>query len=145
MARIHHDSSVNEIIGSLNSKNGLTIRKKHFHDYNGNITREGRLEVFKPNPRDYKTHPATRKEAANQHSFGSASHLAQEFIDALKYKTPLSPQKQAFLDSCTARFYAQLKGAPDPVAPKDRDGNYVIYARIDNFIRAVLRKEKPVF
>ena len=74
-------------------------------------------------------------------AFGNASHLAQEFIDALKNKTPLPPERQALLDSYKARFYKQLKGKPDPIAPKDKDGNFTIYARIDNFIRAILRKE----
>ena len=83
------------------------------------------------------------RERANQTAFGQASHLAQEFIDALRNKTPLPPQKQALLDSYVARFNAQLKGTPDPIAPKDRQGNYTIYARIDNFIRAILRKEPP--
>lgn len=75
--------------------------------------------------------------------FGAASQFAKEFIDTLKFKTPLSPEKQAMLDNYKARFYAQLKGTPDPIAPKDKDGNYLIYARLDNFIRAVLRKERP--
>lgn len=145
MAKIHHDSSVNEIIGSLNTKNGLTIRKKHFYDYAGNVTRTGRLEAYKPNPRNYKAHPSMGKELANQKAFGNASHLAQVFIDALKNHTALPEPKQAFLDSLKTRFYAQLKGKPDPIAPKDKDGNYTIYARIDNFIRAVLRKESPQF
>lgn len=145
MAKIRHDSSVNEIIGSLNTKNGLTIRKKHFHDFDGNVTKEGRLEVYKPNPRNFVAHPAIGKELANQKAFGNVSHLAQEFIDALKNHTALPEPKQAFLDSLKTRFYAQLKGKPDPIAPKDRDGNFVIYGRIDNFIRAVLRKENPQF
>lgn len=77
-------------------------------------------------------------------AFGQASHTAQEFIDALKNKTPLPPEKQALLDSYVARFKAQLKGKPDPIAPRAKDGTYTIYVRIDNFIRAVIRKEKPV-
>ena len=76
-------------------------------------------------------------------AFGDASHLAQELINALKFKTPLEPAKQAVLDECKERFYAQLKGKPDPIAPKDKDGKYTIYVRIDNFIRAFLRKEHP--
>jgi hypothetical protein len=76
-------------------------------------------------------------------AFGNASHLAQEFISAMRDKTPLSPEKQALLDTYKERFYKQLKGTPDPIAPKDKDGNPTIYVRIDNFIRAVIRKEKP--
>ena len=53
----------------------------------------------------------------------------------------LPPEKQALLDSYKERFYKQLKGDPDPIAPKGRDGEYTIYSRIDNFIRAILRKE----
>ncbi len=72
-------------------------------------------------------------------AFGEASHLAKELIDALKFKTPLPPEKQELLDGYKARFYAQLKGKPDLIAPRDKDGNYTIYARIDNFIRAAIR------
>lgn len=145
MAKIRHEASVNEIIGSLNTKNGLTIRKKTFHDFDGNVTKIGRLEVYKPNPRNYVANPAIGKELANQQAFGNVSHLAQEFINALKNHTPLDPEKQALLDAIKTRFYAQLKGKPDPIAPKDKEGNYTIYARLDNFIRAVLRKENPQF
>jgi hypothetical protein len=62
----------------------------------------------------------------------------------MRNKTPLPPEKQALLDSYKARFYAQLNGPHDPIAPKGKDGEYLIYSRIDNFIRAVLRKENPV-
>ncbi|MBQ9296260.1 MAG: hypothetical protein IJ204_03605 [Paludibacteraceae bacterium] len=143
MAKIKQDYSSLEVIGSLNTKNGLTVRKKRFRDYEGNITSVGRLEVYKPNPRNYTVSPPRGKEKANMAAFGNASHLAQEFINALKNKTPLPPQKQALLDAYKQRFYAQLKGTPDPVAPKDKDGNFTIYARMDNFIRAVIRKEPP--
>ena len=143
MAKIKHDSSVEEITGSLNTKNGLTIRRKTFHDYKGNVTRVGRLEVFKPNRRNYVAHPPVGKEKANQTAFGNASHIAKELIDALKYEKPLPPAKQALLDAITARFYAQLKGKHDPIAPLGDDGKPIIYARIDNFIRAVIRVEKP--
>ncbi len=142
MAKIKHASDIEEIIGN---RGGLVERRKHFHDYNGNVTKVGRLEAYTPNPRNYKASPILIRERANMTAFGNASRLAQEFIDALKNKTPLSPEKQALLDSYKDRFYAQLKGTPDPIAPKDKDGNYTIYARIDNFIRAILRKEPPTF
>ena len=125
------------------SKNGIVERRKVFRDYDGNITKVGRLEAYVPQPRNFKTSPALIRERANMSQFGAASHFAKELIDSLKFKTPLSPDKQALLDSYKARFYAQLKGTPDPIAPKDKDGNYLIYARIDNFIRAVLRVERP--
>ena len=143
MAKIYHDASVTEIIGSLNKKNGITIRKKTFHDYKGNVTKIGRLEAYKPNPRNYKACPARPGEKVNQMAFGKASHLAKELIDSLKFDTPLSPEKKILLDTIETRFYKQLKGQPDPAASKDKDGKLTIYARLDNFIRAVLRKEFP--
>lgn len=140
MAKIKHSPDIEEIIGA---RGGLVERRKVFRDYEGNVTKVGRLEVYTPHPRNYKAKPIWHAERANMQAFGKASHLAKELIDALRFKTPLPPAKQALLDSCKARFYAQLNGQPDPIAPCDKDGNYTVYARIDNFIRAVLRKEPP--
>jgi hypothetical protein len=142
MAKIKHTPDIEEMIGA-HSKGGMIERRKHFHDYDGNVTRVGRLEAFKQGPRNYRRNPIYAGERANMNAFGNASHLAQEFVDALKNKTPLPPEKQALLDSYKERFYKQLKGDPDPIAPKDRDGEYTIYSRIDNFIRAIIRKENP--
>lgn len=142
MAKIKHTSDIKEMIGAR-AKGGLVERRKIFRDYDGNVTKIGRLEAYCPNPRNFKTSPALIRERANMSQFGAASHFAKEFTDALKNKTPLPPEKQALLDGYKARFYAQLNGTPDPIAPKDKDGNYLIYARLDNFIRAVLRVERP--
>ena len=142
MAKIKHAPHIEEMIGA---HSGIVERRKTFHDYDGNVTKIGRLEAFKPHPRNYKANPIEGNELANQKAFGSASHLAQEFIDALRNHTTLPEPQQTFLDSIKTRFYAQLQGTPDPIAPKDKDGNYIIYARIDNFIRAILRKENPQF
>ena len=142
MAKIKHSPHVQEMIGA-HSKNGTVERRKTFRDYDGNVTKVGRLEAYIPHPRNYKANPILLRERANMTAFGNASHLAQEFISAMRDKTPLSPEKQALLDTYKERFYKQLKGTPDPIAPKDKDGNPTIYVRIDNFIRAVIRKEKP--
>ena len=144
MAKIKHKPHIEEMIGA-HSKDGTVERRKVFRDYDGNVTRVGRLEAYIPHSRNYKASPIYFRERANMTAFGNASHLAQEFIDSMRNKTPLPPEKQALLDSYKARFYAQLNGPHDPIAPKDKDGNYLIYSRIDNFIRAVLRKENPVF
>ena len=144
MAKIKHKPHIEEMIGA-HSKDGTVERRKVFRDYDGNVTRVGRLEAYIPHSRNYKANPIYFRERANMTAFGNASHLAQEFIDSMRNKTPLSPEKQALLDSYKARFYAQLNGPHDPIAPKDKDGNYLVYSRIDNFIRAVLRKENPVF
>ena len=144
MAKIKHNPHVAEIIGA-HSKGGTVERRKIYRDYDGNITKVGRLEAYIPqNPRNFKANPPMGAELENMQSFGNASKLAQEFIEALKSKKTLQPEKQALLDSYKARFYKQLKGKPDPVAPKDKDGKYIIYARMDNFIRAILRKEAPL-
>ena len=140
MAKIKHVPDIEEIIGA---RGGLVERRKTFYNYDGTVARVGRLEAYTPRPRNYKASPIYARERANMTAFGNASHLAQEFIDALKNQTPLPPEKQALLDSYVARFKAQLKGKPDPIAPRAKDGTYTIYARIDNFIRAVIRKEKP--
>ena len=142
MAKIKHPNDIEEMIGAR-SKNGIVERRKIFRDFNGNVTKIGRLEAYQPRPRSFKKSPALIRERANMSQFGAASHFAKELIDALKFKTPLPADKQALLDGYVARFYAQLNGTPDPIAPKDKDGNYHIYARIDNFIRAVLRVERP--
>ena len=141
MAKIKHNPQIDEMRGA---HSGLVERRKVFRDFDGNITREGRLEAYIPHSRNYKASPIYFRERANMTAFGNASHLAQEFIDSMRNKTPLPPEKQALLDSYKARFYAQLNGPHDPIAPKDKDGNYLVYSRIDNFIRAVLRKENPV-
>ena len=141
MAKIKHSPDIEEIIGA---RNGLVERRKTFYLYDGTVTKVGRREAYTPRPRNYKANPIYARERANMTAFGQASHTAQEFIDALKNKTPLPPEKQALLDSYVARFKAQLKGKPDPIAPRAKDGTYTIYVRIDNFIRAVIRKEPPV-
>lgn len=142
MAKIKHNPHIDELIGA-HSKNGMVERRKVFRDFNGDVTRVGRLEAYVRHPRDFKKNPPLIREKANMTAFGNCSHLAQELISAAKNKTPLEPAKQALLDSYMARFYAQLKGKHDPIAPKDKDGNYLIYSRPDNFIRAVIRVEHP--
>ena len=140
MAKIKHNPQIDEMLGA---HSGLVERRKIFRDFDGNITKVGRLEAYTPKPRNYKQNPIYFRERANMTAFGNASHLAQELIQAAKNKTPLEPAKQELLDSYMARFYAQLNGKPDPIAPCDKDGNYTIYVRPDNFIRAVIRVEKP--
>ena len=142
MAEVFHNPQFDKIIGA---HSGIVERQKVFRDYDGNITKIGKKEGYTPNKRNYVAHPVVLGERANQQAFGNVSHLAQEFIDAWKNNTPLPDRKQSFLDQVKSRFYKQLKGKHDPIAPKDKFGNYTIYARPDNFLRAVLRKEHPVF
>lgn len=144
MAKVYHKPHIEKVIGA-HSKNGFVERQKHFFDYEGNVTKVGRLEGYIPKPRNYAANPVVLGELANQQSFGSASHDSQEFIDAWKNNTPLPEKKQAFLDDVKARFKAQLDGKPDRIAKPDKFGNFKPYVRPDNFIRAVLRIEHPDF
>lgn len=145
MAEITHNPHVKKMLGA-HSKDGLVERQKIFRDYDGNITRVGKLEGYIPNKRNYQANPVVLGELENQQSFGRNSHDAMEFINAWKTHTPLStPEKQAFLEDVIARFYKQLKGTPDPIASKDKFGKPIIYSRPDNFVRAVLRAEHPKF
>ena len=142
MAEVFHTSQFEKIIGEYG---GLVERQKVFHDFDGNITKIGKKEGYVPHKRNFKMNPSVGNERANQLSFGSDSHAAQEFVNAWKNNLPLPPDKQAFLDQVKARFNAQLNGTPDPIAPQDKFGNFTIYARPDNFLRAVFRVEHPVF
>jgi len=144
MATVVHKSHLKKVIGA-HSKDGFIERQKVFQDYDGNVTKVGKLEGFIPNKRNYAANPPTPGELANQQAFGANSHEAMEFINAWKNNTPLPEKKQAFLDEVKERFKRQLSGKHDRIAPKDKFGKYTIYARPDNFLRAVLKAEHPVF
>lgn len=145
MAEIFHAPHIKKALGA-HSKGGLVERQKVFRDFDGNITRVGKLEGYVPKKRNYKANPIMINERKNQQSFGQNSHSAMEFINAWKHNTPLpTPEKQAFLDDVKARFYKQLTGKPDRIAKPDKFGNYTPYSRPDNFLRAVLLAEHPDF
>jgi len=142
MAKVYHKSHIEKVLGA---HSGIIERQKVLHDFMGNITKVCQPEAYTPNKRNYKAAPIMFAEKDNMQAFGNVSHMAQEFIDAWKNDTPLPPAKQAFLDSVKQRFYKQLNGEHDPIAPCDKFGKYTIYGRPDNFLRAVLRKEHPTF
>lgn len=145
MATIVHNPHIKKAIGA-HSKDGLVERQKVFHDFEGNITRVGKLEGYIPNKRNYIANPVVGNERKNQQSFGQTSHNAQEFINAWKTNTPLSsPSKQAFLEDVKARFKKQLTGKPDRIAKPDKFGKFTPFSRPDNFLRAVLLAEHPTF
>jgi len=54
MAKIKHAPHIEEMTGA---HSGIVERRKTFHDYDGNVTKIGRLEAFKPRPRNYKANP----------------------------------------------------------------------------------------
>ena len=46
MAKIKHTSHIEEILGA-HEKGGMTERRKHFHDYDGNVTKVGEITYNK--------------------------------------------------------------------------------------------------
>ncbi len=119
MARIKHSAGIEEMPGA-HSKDGIVERRKIFRDYDGNVTKVGRLEAYVPNPRNFKTSPALIRERANMSQFGAASQFAKEFIDALKFMTPLSPEKQAMLDITRRVSMPNSKARRTLLRPKTR-------------------------
>lgn len=144
MATIVHNPYLQAAKGR-HAKDGLVERQKFFRDYDGGALRPGKFEGYIPKKRNFITNPPTLGEQANQQAFGANSHEAMEFINAWKNHTPLPEKKQAFLDEVKERFKRQLSGKHDRIAPKDKFGKYTIYMRPDNFLRAVLKAEHPVF
>ena len=132
MAEVFHNPQFDKIIGA---HSGIVERQKVFRDYEGNITKIGKKEGYTPHKRNYVAHPVVLGERDNQQAFGKVSHLAQEFIDAWKNNTPLPDSKQAFLDQVKTRFYKQLKGKPDSIAPKDKFGNYTTILSYSHFFK----------
>ena len=139
MAKIKYATGISEVIGALNkSSEGIVQRRKHFRGPNGDITREGRIEAYViHNPRDFKTKPAKGAELAHQTSFGAASREANELIRAVKNGNASALQKSKH-DQLAARYYAQLKGTPDPAAPLDENGKGQIYGSFNCFVRSML-------
>ncbi|MBR0297013.1 MAG: hypothetical protein IJQ95_06465 [Paludibacteraceae bacterium] len=79
-------------------------------------------------PRNYDKTPLTAGERKNVESFKQA--LTQFQLDKQ------DPERMAYW---TARYKAQLENG-DPEAPIDKEtGKHRIYARLDNFIRAMLQ------
>ena len=111
MAKIKHKPHIEEMIGA-HSKDGTVERRKVFRDYDGNVTRVGRLEAYIPHSRNYKANPIYFRERANMTAFGNASHLAQEFIDSMRNKTPLPPEKHGIHNRVWSEIGAQITFAP---------------------------------
>ena len=158
MTQIKFYAPVKEMNGEFEKGSGIIMRKKKYRAPNGAVLREGVQESYKlVNPRDYEKNPPKGTELANIQLFSNSKRLASEIINSgkltdeeLAAMTPEERQKtlelRAELENCRNRFYAQFK-RPDPEAPyekKPRPGSTKLlqkqYAKLDNFIQAIIRE-----
>ena len=158
MTQIKFYAPVKEMNGEFEKGSGIIMRKKKYRAPNGAVLREGVQESYKlVNPRDYEKNPPKGAELANIQLFSNSKRLASEIINSgkltdeeLAAMTPEECQKtlelRAELENFKNRFYAQFK-RPDPEAPyekKPRPGSMKLlqkqYAKLDNFIQAIIRE-----
>ena len=159
MTQIKFYAPVKEMNGEFEKGSGIIMRKKKYRAPNGKVLKEGVQESYKlVHPRDYEKNPPKGAELANIQLFGDTKRQASEIINSGKVSdeelaamTPDNRQKtlelRAELENFKNRFYAQFK-RPDPEAPyekKPRPGSMKLlqkqYAKLDNFIQAIIRQK----
>lgn len=145
MAKVEFSAGIDRILGALDTKHQLIVRQKHLHDTKGILTKECEAEVYlQKRKRDYEQTPPRGKELAHLQHFGEAAKRTTALIYAYKFPDTASDEQRELLDQYRRRFESQLKGAPDPQAPLDKEGKQKHYFRFDNFIRAMIYQElKP--
>ena len=142
MAKIHYSAGIDLTTGALDSGHKLITRQKHLHGPNGNLTKECYPEVYlQRNKRNYTQNPPQGNELAHLQHFGEAAKRTTSLIYAYKFPDTASDEQRTLLDQYRRRFESQLKGAPDPQAPLDKEGKQKHYFRFDNFIRAMIYQE----
>lgn len=146
MAQIQYAVGISEVIGALNKKNkcsdSFVQRRKHFYGPNGDVTWTGRIEAYIiKNPRNFKLKPAHGAELAHQTLFGEVSKEANSLLRAVKNNNATSEQMAQY-ENFVQRYYAQLKGIPDPFAPKDNKGKGKIYGAFNCFVRTMMYYER---
>lgn len=159
MSQVEFHAPVKTMQGELEKGSGIVMRKKKYRAPNGAVLKEGVQESYKmANPRDFKKKPPKGNEAANMRTFGDISLKTSEIIRSEKYTedelAAMTPEQRAHvlelrqqLDNYRKRFYAQFK-QPDPEAPfekKPEPGSMILcrkqYAKLDNFIQAIIREK----
>jgi len=159
MTKIKFHAPVKEMNGEFAKGSGIIMRKKKYRAPNGAVLKEGSQESYKiVNPRDYEKTPPKGAELANIQLFANSKRLASEILhsgdfsdDELALMTPEDCQKtlalRAQFEDLKKRFYAQFKH-PDPEAPfekKPAPGSSKLrrkqYAKLDNFIQAIIREK----
>ena len=158
MSQIDFYVPVKNMRGEFEKGSKIIMRQKKYRAPNGAVLKEGVQESYKiVNPRDYTQNPPKGAELASISLFGESKRLASEIInsekisdDGLANMTPEQREQIMFLRALLAdfrkRFYAQFK-RPDKEAPfekKPQPGSTKLkrkqYAKLDNFIQAILRE-----
>ncbi|MGN0226663.1 MAG: hypothetical protein ACI4AI_01170 [Paludibacteraceae bacterium] len=159
MTKIKLIAPVKEMNGEFEKGSGIVMRKKKYRAPNGAILKEGTQESYKiVNPRDYEKTPPKGNELANIQLFSSSKRLASEIINSEKITdeelAAMSDSERARikelrveLENYKKRFYAQFK-YPDSEAPFEKKPapgstklNRKQYAKLDNFIQAIIREK----
>lgn len=142
MAKVFYSPGIDLTKGALDTKHELITRQKHLHGTNGALTKECDPEVYlQKHKRDYDQTPPKGKELAHLQHFGEAAKRTTALIYAYKFPDTASDEQRELLEYFHSRFESQLKGAPDPQAPLDKQGKPKHYFRFDNFIRAMIYQD----
>lgn len=142
MAKVFYSPGIDLTTGALDTRHELITRQKHLHGTDGSLTKECHPEIYlQKHKRDYKQTPPQGNELAHLQHFGEAAKRTTALIYAYKFPDTASDEQRALLDEYRRRFESQIKGAPDPQAPLDKEGNQKHYFRFDNFIRAMIYQE----
>ena len=159
MSQIEFYAPVKNMHGEFEKGSKIVMRQKKYRAPNGAVLKEGVQESYKiVNPRDYKKNPPQGAELANITSFADSKRISSEIINSEKITddelAAMTPEQREHvrelrqqLDNYRKRFYAQFK-KPDPQAPlekKPRPGSMKLqrkqYAKLDNFIQAIIREQ----
>lgn len=142
MAKVFYSPGIDLTKGALDTKHELITRQKHLHGTDGALTKECDPEVYlQKHKRDYDQTPPKGKELAHLQHFGEAAKRTTLLIYAYKFPDTASDEQRELLEHFRSRFESQLKGAPDPQAPLDKQGKPRHYFRFDNFIRAMIYQD----
>lgn len=142
MAKVFYSPGIDLTTGALDSEHKLITRQKHLHGTDGSLTKECHPEVYlQKNKRNYKQDPPKGAELAHLQHFGEAAKRTTALIYAYKFPDTATDEQRELLEQYRRRFESQLKGAPDPQAPLNKEGKQKYYFRFDNFIRAMIYQE----
>lgn len=142
MAKVFYSPGIDLTTGALDSEHKLITRQKHLHGTDGSLTKECHPEVYlQKNKRNYKQDPPKGAELAHLQHFGEAAKRTTALIYAYKFPDTATDEQSELLEQYRRRFESQLKGAPDPQAPLNKEGKQKYYFRFDNFIRAMIYQE----
>ncbi len=159
MTKVKFHAPVVEMNGEFEKGSGIIMRKKKYRAPNGAVLKEGIQEAYKIcNPRDYDKNPPKGAELANIRLFGDSKRMASDIINSGKMteeqlvsmttdERTKTLELRAQLENFKKRFYAQFN-RPDPEAPFEKKPapgkskpQQKQYAKLDNFIQAIIREK----